>query len=46
MLGAPSEVDDKQLRELNIQLTLAARERLREEQQGQSDLREASGSDR
>jgi aspartyl-tRNA synthetase len=46
MLGAPSPVDDKQLRELNIQLTLAARERLREEQQGQSDLREASGSDR
>ena len=33
MLGAPSQVDDKQLRELNIQLTLAARERLREEQE-------------
>ncbi|MGH6920244.1 MAG: hypothetical protein ACREJ0_21370, partial [Geminicoccaceae bacterium] len=34
MLGAPSMVDDKQLRELNIQLSLAARERLREEQEG------------
>jgi aspartyl-tRNA synthetase len=45
MLGAPSPVDDKQLRELNIQLTLAARERLREEQQG-SALSEASGGDR
>jgi aspartyl-tRNA synthetase len=38
MLGAPSVVDDKQLRELNIQLSLAARERLREEQQGQPAL--------
>jgi aspartyl-tRNA synthetase len=46
MLGAPSPVDDKQLRELNIQLTLAARERLREEQEGQLDLREAAGGDR
>ena len=42
MLGAPSVVDDKQLRELNIQLSLAAREALREEQ-GQPALREASG---
>jgi aspartyl-tRNA synthetase len=37
MLGAPSPVDDKQLRELNIQLTLAARERLREEQESQPE---------
>jgi aspartyl-tRNA synthetase len=34
VLGAPSVVDDKQLRELNIQLSLAARERLREERAG------------
>ena len=34
VLGAPSVVDDKQLRELNIQLSLAARERLREEREG------------
>ena len=32
LLGAPSPVDDKQLKELNLQLSLAARERLREEQ--------------
>ncbi|HEX6143952.1 MAG TPA: aspartate--tRNA ligase [Geminicoccaceae bacterium] len=31
LLGAPSPVDERQLRELNIQLSLAARERLREE---------------
>jgi aspartyl-tRNA synthetase len=31
LLGAPSPVDDKQLNELNLQLSLAARERLREE---------------
>jgi aspartyl-tRNA synthetase len=31
LLGAPSPVDDKQLKELNLQLSLAARERLREE---------------
>jgi aspartyl-tRNA synthetase len=43
-LGAPSVVDDKQLRELNIQLSLAARERLREEQEGQPDIREAASS--
>ena len=46
MLGAPSVVDDKQLRELNIQLSLHARERLREEQEGQPEIREAAGSDR
>jgi aspartyl-tRNA synthetase len=34
VLGAPGVVDDKQLRELNLQLSLAARERLREEAQG------------
>jgi aspartyl-tRNA synthetase len=34
MLGAPGVVDEKQLRELNIQLSLAARERLREEREG------------
>ncbi len=32
LLGAPSPVDERQLKELNIQLSLAARERLREEQ--------------
>ncbi len=32
LLGAPSPVDEKQLKELHIQLSLAARERLREEQ--------------
>jgi aspartyl-tRNA synthetase len=31
LLGAPSPVDDKQLKELNVQLSLAAREKLREE---------------
>jgi aspartyl-tRNA synthetase len=31
VLGAPGEVDEQQLRDLNIQLSLAARERLREE---------------
>jgi aspartyl-tRNA synthetase len=31
LLGAPSPVDEKQLKELNLQLSLAARERLREE---------------
>jgi aspartyl-tRNA synthetase len=33
LLGAPSPVDDKQLKELHIQLSLAARERLREERE-------------
>jgi aspartyl-tRNA synthetase len=33
LLGAPSTVDERQLKELNIQLSLAARERLREEQE-------------
>jgi aspartyl-tRNA synthetase len=46
MLGAPGVVDDKQLRDLNIQLSLAAREALREEREGQPDLREAAGGDR
>jgi aspartyl-tRNA synthetase len=31
LLGAPSPVDDKQLKELHLHLSLAARERLREE---------------
>jgi aspartyl-tRNA synthetase len=31
MLGAPSRVGERQLKELNVQLSLAARERLREE---------------
>ena len=31
LLGAPGAVDERQLKELNIQLSLAARERLREE---------------
>ncbi|MEM7023119.1 MAG: aspartate--tRNA ligase [Pseudomonadota bacterium] len=43
VLGAPGTVDDKQLRELNIQLSLAARERLREEQEGQP-ARDASAA--
>jgi aspartyl-tRNA synthetase len=34
LLGAPSPVDDKQLKELHLQLSLAARERLREERAG------------
>ena len=33
LLGAPSPVDDKQLKELHLQLTLAARERLRAERE-------------
>jgi aspartyl-tRNA synthetase len=33
LLGAPAPVDDKQLKELNLQLSLAARERLREAQE-------------
>ncbi len=32
LLGAPSPVDDRQLKELHLQLSLAAREKLREEQ--------------
>jgi aspartyl-tRNA synthetase len=31
LLGAPGRVGERQLKELNIQLSLAARERLREE---------------
>jgi aspartyl-tRNA synthetase len=31
LLGAPSRVSERQLKELNVQLSLAARERLREE---------------
>jgi aspartyl-tRNA synthetase len=34
VLGAPSPVDDRQLKELNLQLSLAARELLREEREG------------
>ena len=34
LLGAPGTVGEKQLKELNIQLSLAARERLREEADG------------
>jgi aspartyl-tRNA synthetase len=30
LLGAPSPVDDRQLKDLHLQLSLAARERLRE----------------
>ena len=33
LLGAPSPVDEKQLKELHLQLSLAARERLREERE-------------
>jgi len=33
VLGAPSPVDERQLKELNLQLSLAARERLREERE-------------
>jgi aspartyl-tRNA synthetase len=33
LLGAPSPVEEKQLKELHLQLTLAARERLREERE-------------
>jgi aspartyl-tRNA synthetase len=33
LLGAPSPADEKQLKELHIQLTLAAREKLREERE-------------
>ena len=36
LLGAPGPVGERQLKELNIQLSLAARERLREEQEGVS----------
>jgi aspartyl-tRNA synthetase len=41
VLGAPGVVDDKQLRELNLQLSLAARERLREEAEGPAARQEA-----
>jgi aspartyl-tRNA synthetase len=34
LLGAPSAVDEKQLKELNLQLSLAAREALRAEREG------------
>jgi aspartyl-tRNA synthetase len=33
VLGAPSPVDERQLKELNLQLSLAAREKLREERE-------------
>ena len=36
-LGAPSPVDEKQLKELSLQLSLAAREKLREEREGHGD---------
>ncbi|MFO1039130.1 MAG: aspartate--tRNA ligase [Geminicoccaceae bacterium] len=36
LLGAPSTVGERQLKELNIQLSLAAREKLREEQEAAS----------
>ncbi len=39
LLGAPSPVDERQLKELHIQLSLAARERLREEH-GRPDRRD------
>jgi hypothetical protein len=35
-LGAPGVVDEKQLKELNIQLSLAAREALRAEKEGEN----------
>ncbi len=41
VLGAPGVVDDQQLRELNLQLSLAARERLREEAEGLAAQHEA-----
>ncbi len=44
VLGAPGVVDEQQLKELNIQLSLAARERLREEREGVPA--EASGAER
>ncbi len=37
LLGAPGIVDEKQLKELNLQLSLAAREALRAEQEGEED---------
>jgi len=37
LLGAPGTVDDNQLKELNLQLSLAAREALRAEQEGTDD---------
>jgi aspartyl-tRNA synthetase len=46
MLGAPSAVDEKQLRELNIQLTPTARERLREEQESRGQPAREAASDR
>ncbi|MGI9452663.1 MAG: aspartate--tRNA ligase [Geminicoccaceae bacterium] len=36
LLGAPGVVDEKQLKELNIQLSLAAREALRAEKEGEN----------
>ncbi len=38
LLGAPSRVSERQLKELNVQLSLAARERLREEEEREGDL--------
>jgi aspartyl-tRNA synthetase len=40
LLGAPGMVGEKQLKELNIQLSLAARERLREEAERAASARE------
>ena len=40
LLGAPGTVGEKQLKELNIQLSLAARERLREEAERAAPARE------
>ena len=42
LLGAPGPVSEKQLKELNIQLSLTARERLRDEA-GARDAREGEG---
>jgi aspartyl-tRNA synthetase len=43
LLGAPGTVGEKQLKELNIQLSLAARERLREEAERKGEARGEGG---
>ncbi|MGI9417442.1 MAG: aspartate--tRNA ligase, partial [Geminicoccaceae bacterium] len=40
LLGAPGVVDEKQLKELNLQLSLAAREALRAEREGEGEPEE------
>ena len=45
LLGAPGAVGERQLKELHIQLSLAARERLREEAQAKAGAEDGTPAD-